>query len=130
MKTLKFIIVALLAILLGSNSYAQMQDHSKMDMSKTKTAPKMDMASTKTETLKVSGNCDQCKIRIEKAAKLDGVSKAEWDTKTNILSVSFDPAKTNMDLIAKKVAAAGHDNAKAKADEKAYSALPGCCKYR
>src|SRR5665647_3208624 len=128
MKTVKFIIVAVLAIALGTNSYAQKQDHSKMDMSKTNA--KMDMVSTKTETLKVSGNCDLCKARIEKAAKLDGVSKAEWDAKTSILSVSFDPAKTNMDLVAKKVAAAGHDNAKAKADEKAYSALPGCCKYR
>ena len=130
MRTVKIIIVALLAIFLGSNSFAQMVDHSKMDMSKTKTDSKMNKASTKTETLKVSGNCDLCKARIEKAAKLDGVSKAEWDAKTSILSVSFDPAKTNIDLIAKKVAAAGHDNAKAKADEKAYSALPGCCKYR
>jgi copper chaperone CopZ len=130
MKTVKFFIIALLAISLGSNSYAQTVDHSKMDMSMTKTDSKMNMASTKTETLKVSGNCDLCKARIEKAAKLDGVSKADWNEKSNILSVTFDPAKTNMDQVAKKVAAAGHDNAKAKADEKAYSALPGCCKYR
>jgi copper chaperone CopZ len=130
MKTVKFYIIALLAISLGSNSYAQTVDHSKMDMSKTQPDSKMNMASTKTETLKVSGNCDLCKARIEKAAKLDGVSKADWNEKSNILSVTFDPAKTNMDLVAKKVAVAGHDNAKAKADEKAYSALPGCCKYR
>ena len=117
MKTIKIILVALIATLLGFNSYAQMQDHSKM-------------ASTKTETLKVSGNCDLCKARIEKAAKLDGVSKAEWNTKSKILAVTFDPAKTNMDLIGKKVAAAGHDNEKVKADEKSYSSLPGCCKYR
>jgi len=129
MKTVKFIIIALLAIFLGSNSFAQMVDHSKMDMSKTKTDSKMNMVSTKTEMLKVSGNCGQCKARIEKAAKLDGVSKAEWDAKTSILSVSFDPAKTNMDLVAKKVAAVGHDNSKVKADDKAYNALPGCCKY-
>ena len=83
MKTVKFFIVALLAIALGSNSYAQMQDHSKMDMSKTNS--KMDMASTKTETLKVSGNCDLCKARIEKAAKVDGVSNAEWNAKTKML---------------------------------------------
>jgi len=116
MKTVKIIIVALLAIALGSNSYAQMQDHSKM-------------ASTKTETLQVSGNCGMCKTRIEKAAKLDGVSKADWNEKSNILSVTFDPAKTNMDLISKKVAAVGHDNSLVKANDKAYNALPGCCKY-
>jgi len=116
MKTLKIIIVVLLATVLGFNSYAQMQDHSKM-------------VSTKTETLKVSGNCDLCKARIEKASKLDGVSKAEWDAKSNILAATFDPAKTNMDQISKKIAAVGHDNSKVKANDKAYNALPGCCKY-
>jgi len=127
MKTVKFIIVAVLAIALGTNSYAQKQDHSKMDMSKTNA--KMDMVSTKTETLKVSGNCDLCKARIEKAAKLDGVSKTEWDAKTKMLSATFDPAKTNMDQISRKIAAVGHDNSKVKADNKAYNALPGCCKF-
>ena len=116
MKTVKIIIVVLLATLLGFNSYAQTHDHSKM-------------VSTKTETLKVSGNCDLCKARIEKAAKLKGVSNAEWDAKSNILSVTFDPAKTNMDQISKKIAAVGHDNSKIKANDKAYNALPGCCKY-
>lgn len=117
MKTVKIIIVALVATVLGFNTYAQTQDNSQK-------------SGTKTETLQVSGNCDMCKSRIEKAAKLDGVSKAEWNTKSKILAVTFDPAKTNMDLIGKKVAAAGHDNAKAKAEEKTYSALPACCKYR
>jgi copper chaperone CopZ len=127
MKTVKISIVAVLVLLFGANSYAQMHDHSKMDMAKT--GAKMEMASTKTETLNVSGNCDMCKARIEKAAKIEGVSKADWDTKSKILSVTFDPAKTNMDLIGKKIAAVGHDNGKVKADDKAYSALPGCCKY-
>ena len=117
MKTVKIIIVALLAIVLGANSYAQSNSTSKT-------------AATKTETLKVSGNCDMCKARIEKAAKFDGVSKAEWETKSKILSVTYDPAKTNIDQVSKKVAAAGHDTEKVKADDKAYSTLPGCCKYR
>ena len=117
MKTVKIIIVALLAIALGANSYAQSNSASKV-------------SATKTETLKVSGNCDMCKSRIEKAAKLDGVSKAEWDTKSKILSVTYDPAKTNIDQIGKKVAAVGHDNEKAKADDKVYSTLPACCQYR
>ena len=113
MKTVKIIIIALLAIALGSNSFAQ-----------------SNVAASKTETLKVSGNCGMCKTRIEKAAKLDGVSKTEWDTKSKVLSVTYDPAKTNMDQIGKKIALVGHDNEKAKADDKTYSSLPGCCKYR
>jgi len=129
MKTVKIIIVALLAIVLGSNSYAQMHDHSKMDMPKPKTDSKMDMASTKTETINASGNCDLCKARIEKAAKIDGVTKADWNSKSKILSVTFDPLIINMDQISKKVAAAGHDIGKLKASDKAYASLPGCCKY-
>lgn len=116
MKTVKIIIIALLATALGSNSYSQTHDHSKM-------------TSAKTEMLKVSGNCEMCKARIEKAAKVEGVSKAEWVNKTKMLSVTFDPTKTNVDLIGKKIAEAGHDNAKFKATEKTYSALPGCCHY-
>jgi periplasmic mercuric ion binding protein len=117
MKTVKIIIVALLAIVLGANSYAQSNVSAKT-------------AATKTETLKVSGNCDMCKSRIEKAAKIDGVSKAEWNTKSKLLAVTYDPAKTNIDQVGKKVAAAGHDTEKVKADDKAYSSLPSCCKYR
>jgi len=103
--------VALLAIALGSNSYAQ-------------------SSTSKTETIKVSGNCEMCKARIEKAAKLDGVSKAEWSTKTKTLSVTFDPAKTTIDAIEKKIAASGHDTEKMKATDAVYDKLPGCCKYR
>ena len=73
MKTVKIIIIALLAVVLGSNSYAQMHDHSKMDLSKTGTDTKMDMSSTKTETIKVWGECETCKANIERAAKIDGV---------------------------------------------------------
>lgn len=130
MKTVKIIIIALLSVVIGSNSYAQMHDHSKMDMSKTSTNSKMDMITPKTETIKVSGNCDMCKARIEKAAKIDGVSKAEWSTKDKTLTAVFDPAKTNMETIGKKIAAAGHDNDKAKATDAAYNKLPSCCQYR
>jgi len=130
MKTVKIIIIALFATILGSTSYAQMTDHSKMNMSKTKTDSKMDMTATKTESIKVSGNCDMCKARIEKAAKIDGVSKAEWNSETKMLAVTYNPAKTNSDAIGKKVAAAGHDTEKVKAETKAYDKLPSCCKYR
>lgn len=115
MKTVKIIVVAFLAIALGFNAQSQNLTN---------------VASTKTETVKVSGNCGMCKSRIEKAAKIDGVSKADWDSKSKILAVTYDPAKSTMDQIGKKVAAAGHDNDKAKAEEKTYNSLPGCCKYR
>ncbi len=85
---------------------------------------------TKTETIKVSGKCETCKARIEKAAKVDGVTKADWSTKTKVLTLVYDPAKVKSDDVQKKIAAVGHDTAKYKATAAAYNALPGCCKYR
>jgi mercuric ion binding protein len=129
MKTSKIIIIAFIAFVFNSNSFAQLHDHSKMDMSGAKTASKMDMANTKTVSLKVWGNCDLCKARIEKAVNVDGVSKANWDSKTKMLSLVYDPSKTNSDELQKKIAAVGHDTEKFKADDKAYAKLPGCCQY-
>jgi copper chaperone CopZ len=113
MKTVKIIIIAILAIAFTSNTNAQTTT-----------------AKSKTETIKVSGNCDMCKARIEKAAKIDGVTKAEWSKKDKTLTATFDPSKTNIAAIANKIAAAGHDNDKAKATDVAYDKLPSCCQYR
>lgn len=117
MKTLKLFIVAIIAIVAGSNAYAQNKEHSGMVM-------------TKTETIKVSGKCESCKARIEKTAKVDGVSKAEWSDKTKVLTLVYNPMKVKSDDIQKRLAAVGHDTPNYKATDKAYNALPGCCKYR
>jgi len=129
MKTVKIIIIALFAIVLGSNSYAQMTDHSKMEMSKKSTDSKMNMASVKTETIKVWGNCNTCKTHIEKAAKTEGVSKASWDKDSKLLTLAYDPSKVKSDDIQKKIAAVGYDTEKFKGDDKAYAKLDACCQY-
>jgi len=87
-------------------------------------------AITKTEAIKVSGNCETCKARIEKAAKVDGVTKADWSVKTKVLTLVYNPAKVKSDDVQKKIAAVGHDTQKYKATTATYNALPGCCKYR
>jgi Cu(I)/Ag(I) efflux system membrane fusion protein len=46
-----------------------------------------------------------------------------------MLVVKFDPAKTSVDALSKKLAAVGHDTEKYKADDKAYNALDACCQY-
>ena len=124
MKTIKLFLVAIIAFTVSATSTAQMTDHSKMKMGKTETV------ATKTEMIKVSGNCETCKARIEKTAKVDGVTKADWSTKTKVLTLVYDPAKVKSDDVQKKLAAAGHDTPKYKATDKAYNSLPGCCKYR
>ncbi|MDO8929238.1 MAG: hypothetical protein Q7W54_09650, partial [Bacteroidota bacterium] len=130
MKTLKIIIVALLAIALGSNSYAQTHDHSQMNMSKPKTDTQMDRTSAKTEIIKVWGECGMCQTSIEKAAKVDGVSKVSWDKNTKILTLIYNPSKVKSDDIQKKIAAVGYDTEKYKADDKVYAKLNDCCKYK
>jgi copper chaperone CopZ len=86
-------------------------------------------AQQKTETFKVWGKCDMCKTRIEKTVKAEGVTSANWDTKTEMLTITFDPAKTTVDALGKKLASVGHDTEKYKAPDDVYAKLPGCCHY-
>jgi periplasmic mercuric ion binding protein len=83
----------------------------------------------KTEAFKVWGKCDMCKNRIEKGLKIDGISKAAWDEKTQLATVTYDPAKTNIDAMQKKMASIGHDTEKYKAPDDVYAKLPDCCHY-
>jgi len=84
----------------------------------------------KTETFKVYGNCGMCEKRIEKAAmSVDGVSEADWDSETKKMTVVFDEAKTKLEDIEKAIAKVGHDTDGAKADDKVYDSLHGCCQY-
>ena len=65
----------------------------------------------------------------EKALKYEGISKAGWDSKSKVLTVSFDEEKTNLKEIEKKIAGVGHDTQSLKAEDVVYNKLPGCCKY-
>jgi Cu(I)/Ag(I) efflux system membrane fusion protein len=83
------------------------------------------------QQLKVAGNCDMCKERIETAAKsVAGVYKADWSADTKQLQLTFDSTKTTVDQVAKAIAAVGHDTQKYKATDAVYKALPECCLYR
>ncbi len=115
MKTIKLFLAIMLLIVVGANASAQ--------------AGSKVSGSQKTETFKVWGNCGMCKDRIEKAVKEEGATSAAWDVKTKMLTVSFDPSKTGVDGLSKKLASVGHDTEKYKADSKVYDGLPGCCKY-
>jgi hypothetical protein len=116
MKTIKYFVATILAVVISLNSFSQ--DNKQVNK-----------AGIKTETVKVLGNCEMCKARIEKAAKDANALKAEWNIDSKLLSITYDPTKTSLDKICRKIAAAGHDNDKAKAEDKAYNNLPGCCKY-
>jgi len=105
---------------------ANSNDMSGMDMGTGSGTAKMEH-----QMIMVSGNCDQCKTRIETAAKsVSGVRSADWSSETKMLHVQFDGKKTNSDTIQKAIAKVGHDTEKFKAPDEAYKKLPECCLYR
>jgi len=88
-------------------------------------------AGMENQMIKVSGNCEMCKDRIETVAKsVSGVTKADWSAETKMLRVEFVGAKTSSNAIQKAIAKVGHDTEKYKASDATYEALPECCLYR
>ncbi len=112
MKTIKMIIALLCMLSTTADVYAK----------KAKEIPT-------TDTIKVSGNCDMCKANIEGALDIKGVKKAEWNKDTKILIVIYYASKINNETIQHKVADAGYDTEKFKANVAAYDKLHTCCKY-
>lgn len=84
----------------------------------------------KVETFKVEGNCNMCKKRIEEAAFVKGVKRAEWNKATHELTITYRPSKTNAEDVLASVAKAGHSSDKVAATETAYKNLPECCQYK
>ncbi len=83
----------------------------------------------KTESFKVAGNCEMCKKTIETAANKKGISAAEWNKDSKILTLQYNAEKTSSDEVLKRIAYSGYDNEKFLAPDDAYAKLAGCCKY-
>lgn len=84
-----------------------------------------------TANIKVQGNCEQCKDRIENAADIKGVKSSSWDSKTKILKVIYRADKVSEEKIKEAVSKAGHDvEGGFIAPQSVYNNLPECCKYR
>ena len=82
-----------------------------------------------TDTIHVDGVCKQCKQRIEDAAYIKGVKRADWNVETKKLVLIYDAGKTTLKEIETSIAKAGHNAGEAKALPKAYNELPSCCAY-
>jgi periplasmic mercuric ion binding protein len=79
----------------------------------------------------VSGNCDMCKKRIEKAAmSVKGVKMASWHADHQDIHIVFDENKCSVTDVQKAIAKVGHDTETVKATDEAYDKMHGCCKYR
>jgi copper chaperone CopZ len=118
MKPLNLLPAILFLAGISMSAFTQTHDHSKKNISP-----------AKTESFKVWGKCEMCKSRIESTVKGEGVKNASWDQKTRMLTVTYDPSKTNRDALSEKLASAGHDTEKYKAPDDLYEKLPACCHY-
>lgn len=85
-------------------------------------------AQSKTIIIKVAGNCEMCKSKIEKTALGAGAITAAWDSETQLLAISTDEKANSLD-IEKAIAATGYDTEHIQGDATAYSNLPHCCQY-
>lgn len=83
----------------------------------------------KTETVKIYGNCDMCKMTIETAGNLKKMAKVEWNKDSKMATLTYDSTKTSQDEILKRIALAGYDSDKFLAPDATYDALHGCCQY-
>jgi len=79
----------------------------------------------------VSGNCEMCKKRIEKAAyAVKGVKVAEWHINHKDIHIIYNEEKCTLDEIKIAIAKAGHDTDTIKAADEDYEKLHHCCLYR
>ena len=86
-------------------------------------------AQAKTDTVKVWGVCEECKGKIESAAKKGGAVSADWDMDNYKLVINYDANKTSALDIEKSIAAVGYDTHDVRADDAVYKKLPSCCQY-
>ena len=133
MKALKLIPLILFILMLSlavsaQHNHAAMGGGSSSNMNMNHDSH-ANMMQIKTETLKVSGKCQMCKARIEKIASEYGAASADWDIKAQLLTIVFDPSVTSVEYINNRLLKAGHDSGGIRAKDKAYNALPECCKY-
>lgn len=84
---------------------------------------------SQTESFKVWGNCGMCKKTIENSLKISGVSKAEWNKETKMMTVTYNSKKITLAQIHKNIASVGYDTELETAYDEVYNKLHGCCKY-
>ncbi len=119
MKTFRILVIAIIAMITFQAANAQ-SNKSERNIG------------IKTEKIKVYGNCGMDKIRIEKAAySTKGVKSAVWDEDSQVLIVKYSVSKNDVaDAVQKKVASAGNDTEKYRANDDVYERLPECCHYQ
>jgi copper chaperone CopZ len=79
--------------------------------------------------IKTSAICGMCKARIERNLAFEkGVKEADLDVKTKVVTIKYNPAKTDIDKLKANISKTGYDAEEVAADPVGYNKLPSCCK--
>jgi len=78
--------------------------------------------------IQTSAICGMCEERIESNIAFEkGVKKVELNDETKIVTVGFDPRKTDADKLRTAISKLGYDADDVAADQEAHDKLPKCC---
>jgi copper chaperone CopZ len=78
--------------------------------------------------IKTSAICKMCKERIERDLSLTkGIEKADLNLKDKVVTVAYNPKKTNAATIKEAISKIGYDADDIVADQKSHDRLPDCC---
>ena len=83
-----------------------------------------------TTSIEVDGLCGMCEKRIENAAYIQGVKKADWSQETHLLELIYNSSKVDEAAIIAAINEAGHDVKNQPASDKQYANVHGCCRFR
>ncbi len=115
MKKIRFIVTILL--LIGSANILSAQ---QMPM-KVKDGYKID--------IQTSAICEMCQLTLEKDLIFEkGVKKAELNLDNKVMTVIYNPKKTNAEKLRKRITKIGYHADTYARDSDAYEKLPKCCK--
>ena len=79
--------------------------------------------------IKTSAICGMCKARIERNLAFEkGVKESDLDVKTKVITIKYNPAKTDVVKLKANISKTGYDAEEVPADEAGYNKLPSCCK--
>lgn len=78
--------------------------------------------------IKTSAVCGMCEERIEgNIAYEKGVKKVDLDDDTKIVTIGYNPRRTDPDKLRKAISKLGYDADDVEADQVAHDKLPKCC---
>jgi periplasmic mercuric ion binding protein len=110
-KLISILVMSLVAIVIANSAVAQEKKKNYEEVQ-----------------IQTSAVCGMCEERIEtNIAYEKGVKKVELNDATKIVTIGFDPRKTNADSLRTAISKLGYDADDVAADPVAHDKLPACC---